>query len=92
MEEAKNKGSLPEAGDIIADPDMVKVNNAVWFLEFIESLAPKAPEPVVEEKTEVAEEIESPKAEAVASEPAPDVQDEAPAEDDHSENQLPVRE
>jgi tetratricopeptide (TPR) repeat protein len=92
LEEAKNKGSLPEAGDIIADPDMVKVNNAVWFLEFIDALTPKTPEPVVAEKTEAAEEIESPKAEAVESESATDVQDESPAKDDDSENQSPVRE
>lgn len=44
LETAKNRGSLPDANDILADPDLKNVKNQAWFLTFMESLQ-KKPEP-----------------------------------------------
>lgn len=35
---AKDKGSLPEDADILADPDLAKIKNQAWFTEFMASL------------------------------------------------------
>ncbi len=60
LQNAKDKGSLPDAQDILNDPDLDSVKNQGWFLEFMESLNKKAaevaPEPVVAEEEKPAEE------------------------------------
>jgi hypothetical protein len=57
LEISKGKGSLPDAADILADPDMSGVIYQDWFVSFMDSLN-KEPEPelVVEVKEVVAEE------------------------------------
>lgn len=42
LENSKEKGSLPDAQDILNDPDLAGVKNQGWFLEFMESLNEKA--------------------------------------------------
>ena len=54
LEISKNKGYLPIAADILADPDLDRVKNQDWFIDFMESLN-KKPEPVVEINEAVAE-------------------------------------
>ena len=53
LEISKGKGYLPIAADIIADPDLDRVKDQDWFVEFMGSLN-KEPEPVVGVKEEVA--------------------------------------
>jgi tetratricopeptide (TPR) repeat protein len=38
LENAKNKGSLPDASDILNDPDLASVKERDWFLQFMETL------------------------------------------------------
>lgn len=38
LENSKNKGSLPDASDILNDPDLAAVRNQDWFVQFMESL------------------------------------------------------
>lgn len=57
LEVSKNKGYLPVVDDILADPDMSGVIYQDWFVDFMDSLN-KEPEPVVEIKEAVAEEVE----------------------------------
>ncbi len=78
LKDAKSKGSLPDAAEIVADPDMAKVKNADWFLAFIESLTVKAPEPeVVEDKAVEEEKPAQPETfNYYAKEPAPVSSDE----------------
>jgi tetratricopeptide (TPR) repeat protein len=38
LDNAKNKGSLPDAADILNDPDLASVKNQDWFLQFMETL------------------------------------------------------
>jgi len=64
LETAKNRGSLPEAADILADPDMKTVKNQPWFLDFMETLQ-KKPEPEV-----AVEVVPEPKSEAEPAKPA----------------------
>jgi len=54
LEISKNKGYLPIAADILADPDLDRVKNQDWFIDFMESLN-KKPEAVVEINEAVAE-------------------------------------
>lgn len=42
LENAKNKGSLPDAQEIMNDPDLDNVKNQPWFIAFMEELAEKA--------------------------------------------------
>ncbi|MDD5463035.1 MAG: hypothetical protein PHG00_15615 [Methylococcales bacterium] len=50
LENAKDKVTLPEAGDIQNDPDLAAVKDQKWFTEFMETLGKKtkAEEPVAE--------------------------------------------
>jgi len=63
LENSKDKGSLPDAQDILSDPDMDSVKNQGWFLEFMESLNKKteetAPEIVATEEKAEADQIEN---------------------------------
>jgi hypothetical protein len=38
LKNARDKVTLPEAGDILNDPDLVTVKEQKWFVEFMESL------------------------------------------------------
>jgi hypothetical protein len=42
LENARNKVTLPEAGDILNDPDLSSVKEQDWFVEFMETLNKKA--------------------------------------------------
>lgn len=53
LENSKSRGSLPDVGDILNDPDLDKVKEQDWFLAFIEPL--RKPEPEVIEATETEE-------------------------------------
>jgi len=70
LEDSKSRGSLPDAAEILNDPDMSKVKSAAWFLEFIDSLTAKTPEPevVAEEKAETVAEPDVAVTEAAAEE------------------------
>ena len=52
LENARDKVTLPDAADILSDPDMVSVKEQAWFLEFMESLN-KQPEAEPETKAPV---------------------------------------
>ena len=41
LETSRDKVTLPEAGDILNDPDLVTVKKQKWFVEFMESLDKK---------------------------------------------------
>jgi tetratricopeptide (TPR) repeat protein len=41
LEKARDKGALPEARDILNDPDLVSVKEQNWFIEFMETLNKK---------------------------------------------------
>ncbi|MFA5985059.1 MAG: hypothetical protein WC782_13665 [Methylococcaceae bacterium] len=41
LEDARDKGSLPDLDDIIADPDLANVKSQAWFSEFLESVKTK---------------------------------------------------
>ena len=41
LENSRDKVTLPEAGDILNDPDLVTVKEQKWFVEFMESLDKK---------------------------------------------------
>lgn len=69
LEDSKSRGSLPDAAEILNDPDMSKVKSAAWFLEFIDSLTAKTPKPeVAEEKAETVVEPDVAVTEAAAEE------------------------
>jgi len=53
LENARVKVTLPEAGDILNDPDMDAVKEQDWFVEFMESLNKKAEVEAEIEKTAV---------------------------------------
>lgn len=58
LENSKDKGSLPNADDIVNDPDLIGIKNQDWFLQFMESLnEPK------EAAAEIAETVEDAKTE-----------------------------
>ena len=42
LESARDAGTLPDAGDILNDPDLIGVKDQDWFIEFMESLNKKA--------------------------------------------------
>jgi len=63
LQNSKDKGSLPDAQDILNDPDLDGVKNQSWFLEFMESLNKKTEEAAAVEP--VAAEAEKPAEEAV---------------------------
>lgn len=46
LEHSRDNGSLPDAAEIVVDPDMSRVYNQTWFFDFIEGL--NKPEFVVE--------------------------------------------
>ncbi|NOT12169.1 MAG: hypothetical protein HOP23_10115 [Methylococcaceae bacterium] len=48
LQNSKDKGSLPDAQDILNDPDLDAVKNRDWFLEFMASLSKKTEEVVAE--------------------------------------------
>ncbi|MEY3788763.1 MAG: hypothetical protein RLZ75_2971, partial [Pseudomonadota bacterium] len=48
LENSKSRGSLPDAEDIINDPDMDTVKNQPWFIEFMATLNKKSEAVVVE--------------------------------------------
>jgi len=54
LENARDKVTLPEAGEILNDPDLVDVKEQDWFVAFMESLSKKA-EADSENKEAVAE-------------------------------------
>lgn len=55
LENSKNRGSLPDAEDIINDPDMDIVKNQPWFIEFMATLSKKSEAVVVEAAETVTE-------------------------------------
>jgi hypothetical protein len=58
LKNAKQHGSLPNADDIIHDPDLKNVAETLWFREFVESLqaieTPVAPVPQISAESQVA--------------------------------------
>ena len=38
LEHSRDNGSLPDATEIIVDPDMSNVYNQTWFVDFIDGL------------------------------------------------------
>ncbi|WP_019865313.1 TPR end-of-group domain-containing protein [Methylovulum miyakonense] len=71
LENSRSRGSLPEAGDILNDPDLDNVKGQDWFIAFIEPMVKPEPAPVEaaaaeEEAAPVGEEV----AEAAAAETA----------------------
>lgn len=54
---SKEYGSLPSVEDITSDSDLLNVQNAVWFVEFIEKME-AGPEPVVIDKSKIAYDAE----------------------------------
>jgi tetratricopeptide (TPR) repeat protein len=54
LEISKNKGYLPVAADILADPDLDRVKDQDWFIDFMESLN-KKPEVVAKISESVVE-------------------------------------
>jgi len=56
LENARDKVTLPEASDILNDPDLVSVKEQDWFVEFMETLNKKT-EADPENKEAVAERI-----------------------------------
>lgn len=90
LENAKNKASLPDAEEIMNDPDLDNVKEQPWFIEFIEKLTEKT-EAVssenIETATENAAETISSTAESVPeSEPQSD-DNTADSEPESTENQ-----
>ncbi len=57
LELSKECGSLPTVDDIINDKDLVTVNNALWFVAFVEKIK-EGPEPVVVDESEVSYDVE----------------------------------
>lgn len=56
LEISKNKGYLPIAADILADPDLYRVKDQGWFVDFMESLS-KKPEPAAEISEAIVDEV-----------------------------------
>lgn len=90
LENARNKGSIPDAEEIMNDPDLDNVKEHPWFIEFIETLAKKAEADTTETTEAVAEpsassEVETPVLEAqdseTDSEAVSDKQDDAESEE-----------
>lgn len=80
LENARDKGSLPDADDIANDPDMAAVKDQAWFVEFMEALKEK--QEAVPETDEKANE-ELPVEEEVRIEgDAPPAKEETPAEEE----------
>ncbi len=50
-------GSLPNVDDIVSDPDLEKVKNAKWFVEFVEKVK-SGPEPEVVDENAVIYDVE----------------------------------
>ncbi|MGZ4957530.1 MAG: TPR end-of-group domain-containing protein [Methylobacter sp.] len=68
LEISKNKGYLPVSADIFADPDLDRVKNQDWFIDFMESLN-KKPEVVAKTSEAVVEDAAAnEKVEVVADE------------------------
>lgn len=68
LENARNKGSIPDAEEIMNDPDLDNVKEHPWFIEFMATLTPKT-ETVAKASTEViAEQPASPEVESSAQE------------------------
>lgn len=60
LENAKNKGYLPESEEIMADPDLDKVKNQIWFFMFMKTLDEASTTTDVAENVEPISEIEEP--------------------------------
>jgi hypothetical protein len=58
LENARDKGSLPDTQDIVNDPDMASVQDRAWFIEFLESRN-KKPEQATEPSEDAAAEASS---------------------------------
>jgi len=87
LENARDKVTLPEAGDILNDPDLDSVKEQAWFVEFMESLNKKAE--ADNEKEAVVEKASAKKwviVEREASEETVTEQD-APVEDSSAEEE-----
>lgn len=56
LENSKAKGFLPEAADILNDPDLDGIKRKEWFLAFMETLTQK-PEVVAEKNDEIVAEV-----------------------------------
>jgi len=54
LENARDKVTLPEADDILNDPDLAGVKEQEWFVEFMEMLSKKMAEADLEDKEVVA--------------------------------------
>jgi tetratricopeptide (TPR) repeat protein len=54
LENARDKVTLPEADDILNDPDLACVKEQEWFVEFMEMLSKKMAEADLEDKEVVA--------------------------------------
>jgi hypothetical protein len=67
LQNSKDKGSLPDAQDILNDPDLDAVKNQDWFLEFMESLN-KKPEAAASVEAAVTAEVAAPSEEKSAEE------------------------
>lgn len=104
LENSKAKGFLPEAADILNDPDLDGIKRKEWFLAFMESLTQK-PEVVAEKNDEIVAEVTPvnektensvegiENKEAVNDDTAPvDEKIEVVAEDEPTENQQAVAE
>lgn len=65
LEKSKSKGSLPDADDIVNDPDMSGVKNKKWFQQFLQSLneEPESPEAEPDKSEQTSSKGESPDSE-----------------------------
>lgn len=86
LENARNKGSIPDVEEIMNDPDLDNVKEQPWFVEFMDTLAKKT-EVVATESTEVIaepsanSEVETPASEEQDSETVSDNQDDTESEE-----------
>jgi len=89
LEISKNKGYLPVVADILADPDLDRVKQLDWFVDFMDSLNKKPAAAAVEVSEAVAENanVEA-EGEAVASEVVVDAPITESDEVDHAEGAL----
>jgi len=60
LENAKNSGYLPEAEDIMADPDLDKAKNQLWFVMFMKTLEEASVSEVAENAEPINETAEQP--------------------------------
>lgn len=86
LENARDKGSLPDVEDIANDPDMRAVKEQAWFVEFMEAIKAKKEavpeEPSAPETDEKADEELPVEEEVRIEDDAPPAKEETPAEED----------